>query len=105
MSKNWRNDLYDPLPWVVCRVDENEFTGKVDYFEVQAAYRKQDLDITGAFASGFVGPDDELVLITPIGKVQEIERPAESEWPPVCRGGDCGECVRGCEDLMLAEGG
>jgi hypothetical protein len=59
--------------WTICRVDENTYTNEVSYFEVQAAYRKRDLDIERARQSGFVGPDDQLVIISPAGKISNID--------------------------------
>ena len=46
------------------------------YFEIQAAYSKDDLDVVVAFRSGFVGPNDELVLIGP-DEVTPLHRPTE----------------------------
>ena len=56
--------------WSICRIDRNPYTDEIDYFEVQAAYRKSDLDMAEAQGSGFVGPDDKLVIIGPDGKVR-----------------------------------
>jgi hypothetical protein len=58
--------------WTIARVDENPYTGEVTYFEVQSAYRKATLSIRVACESGFVGPDDELVIISPSGRVSSI---------------------------------
>ena len=55
--------------WTINRIDENPM-GKTTYFEIQAAYRKCDLDLEQARKSGFVGPDDELVVIGPDGKIR-----------------------------------
>lgn len=54
--------------WSIARVDTDPWTGKVTYFEVCAATRKRDLDWDYARQSGFVGPDDKLVVIGPDGK-------------------------------------
>jgi len=62
----------------ICRVDEDPQTGEVTYFEVQAAYSKNGLDIRRAFLeNGFVGPDDELVLIGPDSEITPLHRPTE----------------------------
>ena len=62
--------------WSICRVDhepgQDPDIGTYSLFEVQAAYRKSDLDIAAARQSGFVGPDDELVIVSPSGKVREV---------------------------------
>lgn len=55
--------------WSICRVDTDAYTNKVSYFEIQAAYRKRDLDIEKARQSGFVGPNDKLVIVTPDGRI------------------------------------
>lgn len=60
----------------ICRVDKNPHTGRVTYFEVQAAYSKDDLDVVVAFRSGFVGPNDKLVLIGP-DEITPLHRPTE----------------------------
>ncbi len=56
--------------WTICRVDVDPHTLEVSHFEIQAAYRKRDLDMKVAEKSGFVGPDDDLILIGPDGKVR-----------------------------------
>lgn len=63
------------MSFSICRVDENPYTGKVTYLEVQAAYSKGDLNIAAAFKSGFVGPNDELVLIGPDSEITPLHRP------------------------------
>jgi hypothetical protein len=58
--------------WSICRVDTHPITNKPMYFEVHAAYRKRDLDTLEEVRkkSGFVGPDDKLVIIGPDGKIR-----------------------------------
>jgi len=63
--------------WSICRVD-NQYPTEADpstfsLFGVQWGHRKCDLDITAARESGFVGPDDELVIVSPSGKVTEAQ--------------------------------
>jgi hypothetical protein len=59
--------------WLIARVDANPYTQETTYFEVQAAYRKRDLDPQYARKSGFVGPSDELVVISPNGKISKTQ--------------------------------
>jgi len=57
--------------WSICRVDKyNDRPARL--FEVQAVYKKADLDIEKARKSGFVGPDDELVILSPSGRISEV---------------------------------
>jgi hypothetical protein len=58
--------------WSICRVDQDPFTNKISYFEVQAAYRKADLEAEAARRSGFVSLDDELVIVSPSGKESHV---------------------------------
>jgi len=57
--------------WSICRVDVGPDSGECDFFEIQCAHRKRDLDMDKASKSGFAGPDDELVIVSPSGKVTE----------------------------------
>ena len=54
----------------ICRVDTNPH-GEATYFFIQGAYRKRDLKVADAWASGFVGPNDKLVLFGPDGRLRQ----------------------------------
>ena len=61
--------------WKLLRVDRlsryERTTVMTDFFVLQSAYRKRDLDIDAARNSGFVGPQDEVILVNPDGDVRD----------------------------------
>ena len=60
--------------WSICRA--------ADLYEIQWDCYKRNLDITRALHSGFVGPDDDLVIMSPSGIVEEVT------ICPDCHGGN-----------------
>ena len=48
--------------WIIARVDRDGL------FEIQSAYRRADLDVELAHQSGFVAPDDALIIVSPTGR-------------------------------------
>jgi len=57
--------------WSICRVDKYHDRPE-KLFEVQAAYRKQDLNVDAARKSGFVAQGHKLVIVSPTGRISDI---------------------------------
>ena len=51
--------------WTINRKDDGQ--------EIMAGYRMKDVSFTEARKSGFVGPDDDLVMLTPDGKIKKVD--------------------------------
>ena len=59
--------------WSICRVDKHNHK-PATLFEVQAAYRKKDLSMSEARKSGFVHHTDELIALSPSGKIVTLKK-------------------------------